>query len=103
MKVNTEGFKFNDYDPCVANRVRHTHQQTIRFHVDDVLVSSKSKKANDEFYEWCNQKYGDIKKVKCHRGGIHQFLGMTLDFESEKGVRFRVKTLRTLMKAKCRL
>ena len=83
--LESEGFEFNSYDPCVANRIRYTHQQTIRFHVDDLLVSCKSKKANDEFHEWCNQKYGSLKEVKCHRGGKHTFLGMTLDFEREKG------------------
>ena len=83
--LELEDFVFNDYDPCVANRVRHTYQQTIRFHVDDILGGSKSKKANNEFHAWCDQKYGSIKKVKCHRGGIHQFLGMTLDFQTKKG------------------
>ena len=27
--LESEGFVFNTYDPCVANRVRHTYQQTI--------------------------------------------------------------------------
>lgn len=64
----SEGFVFNCYDPCVANRIINTHQQTIRFHVDDLLVSCKSKKANDEFHARCNRKYGSIKPVRCHRG-----------------------------------
>ena len=40
---------------------------------------------NDQFQEWCNKKYGSIKPVKCHRGGVHTFLGMKLDFQREKG------------------
>ena len=31
-------FVFNNYNPCVANRMINTHQQTIRFCVDDILV-----------------------------------------------------------------
>ena len=79
------GFKFNKYDPCVANRMVGKDQQTICFHVDDLLVSCKNKKANDELHVWCNSKYGQLKVVKCKRGGKHTFLGMTLDFESEPG------------------
>ena len=84
-ELESIGFEFNSYDPCVANRLVRTHQQTIRFHVDDLLVSCIDKKANDELYSWCNKKYGSIKPVKCHRGGVHTFLGMTLDFEREPG------------------
>ena len=53
--------------------------------MDNLLVSCVDKKANDNFHEWCNEKYGGIKKVKCHRGKVHTFLGMTLDFGREKG------------------
>ena len=84
-ELESIGFIFNSYDPCVANRLVRTCQQTIRFHVDDLLVSCKDKRANDELHAWCNQKYGTIKPVKCHRGGVHSFLGMTLDFEREPG------------------
>ena len=44
-----QGFLFNPYDPCVANRMIDGQQHTIRFHVDDVLSSHKSAKVNDDF------------------------------------------------------
>ena len=78
------GFKFNPYDPCVANRKVHGSQQTVLFHVDDGKSSHRLKKVNDEFERWLNHKYGDYGKVKAVRGKKHDFLGMILDF-SEKG------------------
>ena len=41
------GFKFNDYDACIANRDKNGSQQTIRFHVDDILSSNKNSKGYD--------------------------------------------------------
>jgi hypothetical protein len=46
------GFKVNDYDPCVANRIVDGEQQTITWHVDDIKSSHKDSKVNDEFYVW---------------------------------------------------
>lgn len=79
------GFEFNPYDSCVANRVIGTHQQTLRLHVDDMLVSCKDEKVNTGFHEWCQRKYSDLKPVKCTRGEVHSFLGMVLDFGKAKG------------------
>ena len=44
------GFKFNPYDPCVANKIVRKKQQAIRFHVDDIMSSYKDKIVNDQFY-----------------------------------------------------
>ena len=41
------GFKFNDYDPCIANCMVNGKQHTVRFHVDDSLSSHNDHKAND--------------------------------------------------------
>lgn len=41
------GFDFNDYDPCVAYKIEHGYQHTIRFHVDNVLSSHKDPNIND--------------------------------------------------------
>ena len=82
------GFKFSEYDPCVAFRQRVGSQQTIRFHVDDVASSHRNKKVNDKFLEWLNKKYGSIKAVKATRGDKHKYLGMTISFEKRGCVRF---------------
>ena len=74
------GFKFNPYDPCVANRVVRKLQQTIVFHVDDLKSSHKDPKVNDEFVKWLNKNYGEHGAVAVHRGKIHDYLGMELEY-----------------------
>jgi hypothetical protein len=78
------GYKFNPYDPCVANKKIEGKRHTVRFHVDDVMASHVNTNINDEFHKWMNKKYGDFGEVKATRGKIHDYLGMRFDF-SEKG------------------
>ena len=83
-------FEFNPYDPCVANRMKNGSQHTIRFHVDDVLSSHVDKRVNDKFLEWLNRNYGKIKDVVATRGQVHDYLGMTLDFNTRGKVKFKM-------------
>ena len=83
--MESQGFKFNEYDACVANRVCNDNQHTIRFHVDNILLSHVDPKVNDDFAAWLQKTYGDIKDVAMVCGKKHDFLGMQLDF-SEDGV-----------------
>jgi hypothetical protein len=77
-------YVFNPYDGCVANRNYDTNgvsnQHTIRFHVDDLMCSHVDPQVNTNFYKWLNRKYGHVGEVKCTRGKIHKYLGMTFDF-----------------------
>ena len=82
--LEKEGFEFNAYDPCVANRMINGEQHTIRYHVDDVLSSHMHPEVNDKFLKWLNKKYGSYGEVKAKRGDVHDYLGMKLDFR-EKG------------------
>ncbi|CAJ1947514.1 unnamed protein product [Cylindrotheca closterium] len=78
--LEAKGFVFNPYDPCVANKVVDGKQQTVRFHVDNLMSSHMDPKVNDEFAKWLNMKYGSIKACTIVRGKIHRYLGMTLAF-----------------------
>ena len=78
------GFVFNPYDPCVANRLIDGKQQTIRFHVDDLMSSHLDPQVNKDFLAWCNKMYGTYGEVKATFGPVHDYLGMTFDF-SEPG------------------
>ena len=49
------GFVFNSYDPCVCNRMINEKQHTVRFHVDDLMSSHVDSKVNDEFLVWLNK------------------------------------------------
>ena len=79
------GFRFNKFDPCVANREINGGQHTIRYHVDDVISSHQKSSVNDDFAKWANQVYGQLKPVEIRRGKIHDYLGMQLDFKSDPG------------------
>ena len=76
------GFKFNDYDPCVANRMVKGKQHTIRFHVDDLMCSHVRASVNTKFLKWLNKLYGKYGEVKAVRGKKHDYLGMTFDFST---------------------
>jgi hypothetical protein len=84
LKLEQNGFKFNPYDPCVANKDVKGKQQTIIFHVDDLKSSHQDPKVNDEFEQWLNFEFGEHGKVTTKRGLLHDYLGMTLDY-TEKG------------------
>jgi hypothetical protein len=64
-------------------------QITICFYVDDCKISHESTKVVDKSIDWLQAEYQSIFKdglgeMKVHRGKIHKYLGMSLDF-SHKG------------------
>jgi hypothetical protein len=77
--LEDNGFVFNPYDPCVANKKVQGLQQTIIFHVDNLKSSHKSKLVNDRFGKWLNSMYGKHGKVTATRGQVHDYLRMQLD------------------------
>ena len=81
------GFKFNPYDPCVANRQVQAKQQTVRFHVDDLMSSHVNAGVNTEFGKWLNKIYGKHGAVEVHRGKKHDYLGMVFDFTNDGEVK----------------
>lgn len=44
------GFKINQYDICVANKMINGKQFTVLWHVDDLKISLKDKKVVTDFY-----------------------------------------------------
>ena len=76
-------FKFNDYNTCVANRMINKKQHTVRFHVNDMISSHMDTDVNTKFGAWENETYGKLKWVDLHRGKMHEFLGMTLDYTTK--------------------
>jgi hypothetical protein len=89
---NMAGFKFNPYNPCIANMMVNGKQHTVQFHVgDDLLSSYVDPKVNDEFFEWwLNKKYRSLKPVTRTNGKIHIYLGMTLNFSKKGKLKIRM-------------
>ena len=85
--LELKGFKFNPYDPCVANCMVSGKQHTIIFHLDDLKSSHEDSKVNDKFKKWLQDKYGEQGKVKVHHGAKHDYLGMLLDSTTARRVR----------------
>ena len=79
------GFLFNPYDSCVSSQKKNGSQHTVLFHVDDFKSSNIDPKVNDEFDTWLQKNYGTHGEVTIHRGKVHQYLGMELDY-SHQGV-----------------
>ena len=64
-------------------------QITICFHVDDCKISHESSKVIDDTIDWLRSEYESIFEdgsgtMKVHRGKVHKYLAMLLDF-SHKG------------------
>ena len=80
--IESIGYKINPYDVCVANKTVKGKQHTLVWHVDDVKASHVDPKVNDEFYNWCESKYGseETGHVTVTRGKKHDYLAMTLDY-----------------------
>ena len=79
--LEREGFLFNPYDPCVANKYVRGKQLTVLFHVDDVKVSCVHKDTVDNFIQWVDYMYGDPDKpIRVSRGKRHDYLAMILDY-----------------------
>jgi hypothetical protein len=79
------GFEINPYDPCVANKMVNGTQMTIRWHVDDLMISHVSHAKIMKIVEEIKNINGEnlIKNV----GKVHDYLVMTFDFSFTKEVK----------------
>jgi hypothetical protein len=87
--LTKQGFKLNLYDGCVANKMVNGKQITICFHVDDCKISHECTKVVDAMIKLLRAEYESIFEdgsgvMKVHRGNVHKYLGISLDF-SHKG------------------
>ena len=64
LKRKPEGhaFEFNNYNACVCNKIVDNKQHTMRFHVDNIFSRHVDPKVNDEFQQWLDITFGDLKK-----------------------------------------
>ena len=59
----------------------------VLFHVHDLKSSHKDKRVNDDFNNWLQKIYGGHGNVTSHRGKIHEYLGMELDYTKDQKVK----------------
>jgi hypothetical protein len=74
-------FTINPYDPCVVNAMINGKQMTITWHVNDLKVSHVDPFQITKFAVYLAAIYGNGLVV--HRGKIHDYLGMDLNFATD--------------------
>jgi hypothetical protein len=77
-----DGYTKNNYDSCLFNKMTDGKQITVAFHVDDLLVTSKSDRAIDELMNMLKKNFAAIT---VNRGSNHSYLSMNIVVD-EKGI-----------------
>ena len=72
------GFEINPHGPCVANMMVNGGKITVCWHVNDLNISHRGKAIVSEFAMTLADESGP--KTTIHRGKMHDYLGMDLDF-----------------------
>ncbi len=85
------GFEINPYDPCVSNKMVNGTQMTIRWHVDDLMISHLSqdeimkvvRQIKDIYGENIAETSGTVHdsiwndiRLLIHKGGEDQHVGL---------------------------
>ena len=81
------GFVTNPYDWCVANKMINGKQCTILWHVDDLKISHVDPNVVTDVIKDIEKVFGKEDPLTIHRGKIHDYLGMQLDYSEEGKVR----------------
>ena len=85
LELKEMGFEINPYDPCIANKMANGMQMTIRWHVDDLMMSHVSRDKIMKTVQEIKNIYGE--NLTKNVGKIHDYLGMTFDFSFTKEVK----------------
>ena len=55
--IENEGYEFNPYEPCVANKIIKVSQMNVFFHVEDCKLSHMRPKIFFKMITWPNQEH----------------------------------------------
>jgi hypothetical protein len=86
--LRTFGFEANPYDFCVMNKMVNGKQCTIAWHVDDLKLSHVTLDVLEDIVSQINQEFGKEEPLVVHRGKVHYYLVMTIDYSVEGKVTF---------------
>ena len=94
------GFTINPYDWCVASKQIDGQQCTLVWHVDDMTISHTDSRIVDGIITMLEEEFGKEAPLTIHRGKVHDYLGMTLDFSIDGKVRVSMEDyIRTMLAA----
>jgi len=74
------GFKLNEYDKCVANKMINGKQCTIIWHVDDLKISHVEQKLVKDIIKRLEDKFGQESPLETSQGKTIDYLGMCIDY-----------------------
>ena len=80
-----QGFKLNEYDSCVANKMVNGKQCTITWYVDDLKISHMERVVVDDVIKATESHFGEMSVT---HGNKHSYLGMEIEFDGMGGVSF---------------
>ena len=83
-------FEMNLYDSCIMNKSLDGKQCTICWHVDDLNISHVSLKVVDGVISQLTTKYGKISELSLSQGRVHDYLGVSLDYDTKGKVRINM-------------
>jgi hypothetical protein len=86
--IDELGFEVNPYDLCVVNKMIDGKQCTAIWHVDDIKISHVDQSVLDLVAKSLDDWYGKHKPLTVHRGPVHDYLGMTIDYSEPGKVKF---------------
>jgi hypothetical protein len=86
--LTTWGFKINQYDQCVANKMIHGNQCTVLWHVDDLKMSHKEPEVVSSILTMLEKEFGEEAPMTITRGTTHDYLGMRIQYEADRKVTF---------------
>jgi hypothetical protein len=88
LELKEMGFEINPYDPYVANKMVNGTQMTIRWHVDNLMISHVSQDERMNIVQEIKNIYGE--SLTKNIGKVHDYLCMTFDFLFTNEVRVNI-------------
>ncbi len=87
-ELHNMGFEINPYNPCIANKMVNSTQMTVRWHVDDLMISHTSQDNIRAFVKKIKDVYSENLAEKV--GTVHDYLGKTFDYSFDNEVRINM-------------
>ncbi len=82
------GFEINPYNPCKANKLMDGKQMTVRWHIDDLMISHVNQDKILKFMNCIKDIYGD--NLAKNVGMTHDYPGMTFDYAFKREVQINM-------------
>ena len=82
-KLEQDGFVRNAHEKCIFNKNVDGIQVTVVVYVDDLIITSKSRRLVSCVIEMLKEHYVDVTSA---RGDVHEYVGMVFELKGEYGV-----------------